>query len=344
LALTTKTKALLSSLGAVVLVAGAVVGYLMFIGETDGIPFLGGDRGPVTCPLTGERAANENLAGRTAVGVKIENIAEARPQAGLNQADIVYEEPVEGGITRFIAVFHCENAERLGPIRSARLADPVVLMQYGEVAFAYSGAVQQVIDAVGRTDIQDISHDRAPQIYEEDPTRSAPHHLYSSTRTLLGAAEAKRSPPDPVFEYEEEPPAQQGSQRAREVHLDFSPAADVYWDYRAQRRVYLRRHGETPHTLEDGQQVAADNIVVMVVELRETGIVDAAGTPSPDVEVVGSGPAYVIRDGRVVRGTWERDGRNDVTRLLNRQGDTIPLSPGRTWVELFPSDREVDVG
>lgn len=344
MALTTRAKALISSLGAVVLVAGAVLGYLMFTGQTDGLPFLGGDRGPATCPLTGEEAPNQNLSGRTAVAVKIENIAEARPQAGLNQADIVYEEPVEGGITRFIALYHCQNAERLGPIRSARLADPVVLMQFGEVAFAYSGAIQQVIDVVARTDIQDIGQDRAPQVYEEDPARSAPHHLYSSTRTLLSAAEARRSPPEPLFEYDEEAPAQQGSQRARQIHLDFSPASDVYWDYRGQQGTYVRRHGETPHTLEDGQQVVADNIVVMVVNLRETGIVDAAGTPSPDVEVVGSGPAHVIRDGRVIRGTWERDGRNDATRLLNRQGDVIPLAPGRTWVELFPSDREVDIG
>lgn len=343
--MTTRAKALLSALGAVVLVGGAVVGFLMFTGTTGGIPFIGGERDPVACPLTGQEARNERLAGRTAVAVKIENIAASRPQAGLNQADIVYEQPVEGGITRFIAVYQCRNAQRLGPIRSARHADPLVLEQLGDVAFAYSGAVQQVVDAVAATGtIQDISQDKAPQVYEADPSRSAPHNLYSSTQALLGEAERRNAPPEQVFEYDEEPPAQEGSRRARDVHLDFSPAADVFWTYRPQRGIYVRSHGETPHTLEDGAQVQTDNIVVMVVQLRDTGIVDAAGNPSLEAVVVGSGPAYVIRDGRVTEGTWKRDDRGDITRLLDGEGEVIPLSPGRTWVELFPSDREVEIG
>jgi hypothetical protein len=343
--MTTRGKALLSALGAVVLVGGAVVGFLMFTGNTGGIPFIGGERPPVECPLTGQEARNDRLAGRTPVAVKIENIAESRPQAGLNQADLVYEQPVEGGITRFIAIYHCRNAQRLGPIRSARNADPVVLRQFGEPAFAYSGAVQQVVQAVAATGtIQDIGFDNAPQLYEQDPSRSAPHNLYSSTQTLLGAAARRDVPPEPVFEYDEEPPAQEASRRAREVHLDFSPAADVFWTYRPGRGIYVRSHDGTPHTLEDGSQVQTDNIVVMVVDLRDTGIVDAAGNPSMEPVVVGSGTAYLIRDGRVVEGTWERDDQVDVTRFLDADGDAIPLAPGRTWVELFPSDRDVEIG
>lgn len=345
MALTTSGKVLFSALGAVVLVGGAVVGYLMFTGEADGIPFIGGERAPVTCPLTGEEASNERLAGRTALAVKVENIAESRPQAGLNEADIVYEQPVEGGITRFIAIYQCRNAQRLGPIRSARHADPEVLAQFGEAAFAYSGAVQPVVDAVARTGtIQDISQSNAPEAYQADPGRSAPHNLYSSTQTLLGEADRRNAPPEPLFEYEQEPPAQEGSRRAREVHLDFSPAADVFWSYRPQRGLYERSHDGTPHTMEDGEQVRTENIVVMVVELRDTGIVDAAGNPSLEPVVIGSGAAYVIRDGRVVEGTWERDDSDDRTRLLDAQGDVIPLAPGRTWVELLPSDREVEIG
>lgn len=345
MALTTSGKVLFSALGAVVLVGGAVVGYLMFTGEADGIPFIGGERAPATCPLTGEEARNERLAGRTALAVKIENIAESRPQAGLNEADIVYEQPVEGGITRFIAFYQCSNAQRLGPIRSARHADPEILAQYGEPAFAYSGAVQQVVDAVAGTGtIQDISQDNAPEAYEEDPSRSAPHNLYSSTQTLLGEADRRNAPPEPVFEYDEGPPGQQDSRGAREVHLDFSPAADVFWNYRPQRGIYERSHDGTPHLMEDGDQVRTENIVVMVVELRDTGIVDAAGNPSLEPVVIGSGTAYVIRDGRVIEGTWERDDRADPTRLLDPQGEVIPLAPGRTWVELFPSDREVRIG
>jgi hypothetical protein len=344
-AMTTRAKAIVSSLTAVVLVGGAVAGYLIFTGKTDGIPFLGGDRRPVVCPLTGEEATNEALAERTVVAVKIENISESRPQAGLNEADIVYEQPVEGGITRFIALYQCENATRLGPIRSARFVDPNVLVQYGPAIFGYSGAIPQVVSDVADTGLlQDVSQEQEADAYELDPNRSAPHNVYSSTKALLAAASDRRSAPESVFEFSEEPPARKGSKRAREVRLPFSSDADVVWRYQRAQGRYVRLHGETPHTAEDGEQVSTQNIVVMMIRLRDTGIIDAAGNPSPEVEVVGSGPVYVIRDGRVIEGTWQRPTLRDTTRFVDRNGDTIPLSPGRTWVELFPNDLEPDIG
>ncbi len=344
MALTTRTKAVLSSLGAVSLVGVAAVGYLLFTGSGDAIPFLGGSRDePVICPLTGEEAANERAARRTPVAVKVENISESRPQAGLEAADVVFEEPVEGGITRFVAVFHCEAATRVGPVRSARFVDPDILVQFGEPVFAYSGGVQQVVEQVAKSGaIQDLSQNQAADLYAADPNRSAPHNLYVSTSDLLSEAGKRGVKPDPLFEYEEEPPGRPGSRRARQINLDFSPEADVLWQYRGQRGVYVRSHGETPHALEDGSQVSSTNVVVLVVELRETGIIDAAGNPSPDVQIIGSGPAYVFRNGRVVQGRWVREGMAGMTQLLDRGGDVIPLAPGRTWVELFPSDLAVE--
>ena len=344
MALSTRSKAVLASVSAVVVVAAAGIGYLMFTGQSDAIPFLGGTRDPVSCPLTGEEAANPDLAGRTVLAVKIENSPESRPQAGLNEADVVYEEPVEGGITRFIALYLCQTAERVGPIRSARFVDPVIVSQYGPAVFAYSGGIPQVINDIASAGLQDVGYDTHPDAYTLDPNRSAPHNVYSSTRTLFRAGSDRGSPPEAVFEYDEEPPARQGSRRGRELHLEFSSSSDVYWRYQRNQDRYVRLHGETAHTAEDGQQVAAANVVVMQVELRDTGIVDAAGNPSPEVVAVGRGRAWILRNGRVIEGEWRRGAEGDVTELVDDAGEVIPLAPGTTWVELFPSDLEVEIG
>jgi hypothetical protein len=101
---------------------------------------------------------------------------------------------------------------------------------------------------------------------------------------------------------------------------------------------YLRFHGDDAHRLEDATQVAATNVVVMLVDRESTNIVDVAGNPAPTFDVVGSGDLFVFRNGSVIEGTWKRDSEEDVTRLLDRQGEEIALAPGQTWVELFPSD------
>lgn len=344
MAMSTRTKTVLSVLTVVAVLGGGVVGYLMFTGNTGAIPFLGGARDPAECPLTGVEADREGATGRTAVAVKVENIEEARPQAGLREADVVYEEPVEGGITRFIAIFQCEDADRVGPVRSARLVDPSILTQYGPAIFAYSGGIQRVKSLVERSPLQDLSQDSAPDLYTLDPNRSAPHHVYSDTKTLRRGAEQRNEPPEPVFEFDEAEPERQGSKRGRDVHLPFSSFADVNWDYRGGQDVYVRSHGDVPHTTEDGEQISAANVVVLEVELVDSGVVDAAGNPSPEVVAEGSGKAYIFRNGRLIQGEWRRPGEEDVMEFVDKSGDVIPLAPGTTWIELFPNDLPVEVG
>lgn len=336
MALTARARTLIATLGVVVLLAGTAVGYMMLT-KSEALPsFLGGGREePVLCPLTGEEAAQEKQAARPALAVKIENISESRPQAGLQQADIVYEQQVEGGITRFIAIYQCDNASRLGPVRSARFVDPNILVQYGSPLFAYSGAIPEVIADVAATGtIQDVGYDSQSDLYVEDPNRSAPHNIYASTTSLYPAGKRAAGAPAPVFEYDEEVPGRP-SKKATSLHLPFSGDADVMWGYRKATNDYARSHGTTPHTMEDGEQVSATNIVVMEVELKDTGVLDPAGNPSPEVVVIGTGNAYVFRDGRVIEGTWSRQTAAELTTFTNKKGEAITLTPGRTWVELY---------
>ena len=116
----------------------------------------------------------------------------------------------------------------------------------------------------------------------------------------------------------------------------------MYWAWSRRDDTWLRSHGTTPHTLEDGSQVSATNVVIQIVEVTDSRIIDAAGNASPDVELTGSGRAYVLRDGRMIAGRWERESLDDVTRFLTRDGAEIKLEPGRTWVQLVPSTVSVE--
>lgn len=294
---------------------------------------------PPSCPLTGQPAPHGRVPDRPALAIKVENLPEARPQAGLDRADVVYEEPVEGGITRFIVVFQCHDAGRVGPVRSGRTTDPKVLVQFGRPVMGYAGGQAPVVRAIDRAGVIDVNYNIAISAYTRDDSRPSPHNLYTSTRALWKAAKAKEGAPAPVFAYD--PELAGPSRKARTVHLPFSSYSDVFWKWSRTRAAWLRSHGTVPHLLEDGSRVQAANVVVMQVQVRSGPIVDAAGNHSPEVELTGSGKAYVFRDGRMIVGRWERPTLKDVTTFVTKAGAEIALAPGVTWVELLPDTLQV---
>jgi hypothetical protein len=292
---------------------------------------------PPTCPLTGELPPHGTVPDRPVLAVKIENSPDARPQAGLQAADIVYEEPVEGGITRFIAVYQCHDEARVGPVRSARTADPDVLAQFGVPVLAYSGGAPNVVRAIQEADLLPLDETSGAKAFVRDPARPAPHNLYAGTKDLYRVARSGSSAPEPVFAYA--PEITGPSRRVSTVHLPFSPTySDVWWTWSRKAEAWLRSHGDEAHLAEEGGPVSATNVVVQVVDV----VVGPRGGITPQLELTGSGKAYVFRDGRMIVGQWERPKLGDVTRFLTKEGDEIELEPGRTWVELFPSSIPVE--
>jgi hypothetical protein len=285
------------------------------------------------CPLTGV-LQDGPVPDRSVLAIKVEEAAEARPQAGLNEADIVYEQPVEGNITRLIAVYHCQDAVRVGPVRSARFMDPNLLPQFGTPLFGYSGAAREVVQKVEAADVVDLSFE-GPAVgsYERDPAREMPHNLFTSTENLYREGGTSGGEVRAVFSYREQ--IFRG-ERARSIHLPFNEElADIVWRWNQSARVWERFHSEEPHVDEAGTQITAVNVVVQVVELIPTDIVDTAGNPSSEVVVIGSGEAFVFRNGRVIEGTWRKRSPQAPTKFFGRGGREIPLAPGNTWVELF---------
>jgi Protein of unknown function (DUF3048) N-terminal domain/Protein of unknown function (DUF3048) C-terminal domain len=288
-----------------------------------------------TCPLTGLPATGGEKATRVALAVKIDNIAPALPQAGVNNADVVVEELVEGGLTRLMAIFQCQKAPDVGPIRSARESDADVLALLHGSVLGYSGANPQDMPPIrANSGSALISYDATPEYFRLDSTREAPHDVFSSTSTLLKAGLKLRpnlTAPPALFTYG---PIDASARRAHSVYMSW-PAASAQWTWSGSS--WLRTQDGVTDSLTDGQQISATNVVVLGVNIASTGLHDVLGNPSPLDVTIGSNPAWVLRDGKLIHGHWSRKSIGSEISLTDATGHPIDLEPGRTWIELLPT-------
>jgi hypothetical protein len=295
---------------------------------------------PTPCPLTGEELGRgRDAPSRPVVAVKIGNTEAAYPLSGLNDADMMYEELVEGGLTRFVALYQCAQPTRVGPIRSARTTDPRILVQYGDPPIlAFSGASPVVTDYVDRVGVLSLTETSANAAYERDETRYAPHNLYVSIKALNREArshDVDRAAPEPVFTFSDEVPGK--SRRARSVAVTFSFSNTAEWTWSGGR--WVRLFAGEPMLLEGGEALGVDNVLIQEVVVKP-GI-----GSSPDVTLTGSGRAWLLRDGRLVVGRWSRPSLDDVTAFRTKAGQDLSLAPGTTFVELVPKETgEVSFG
>ena len=266
---------------------------------------------------------------RPALAIKIDNVAAARPQSGINQADVVYEELVEAGITRLVAIFQTESPSVVGPIRSARTSDPILLSGFDMPLFAYSGANQITLDIVYASDVISVNWNRASSAYWQSTTRRSPHNLYASATQLWALnpePERTELPPAP-FEFRgSEEPLHPSAVPAERVDIDFG------WtevDYRWNGSGWARRQRGTAHIDSNGVRVAPSNMIVQFVRY---GTSPAAET-SPEAETVGTGVAWIFTDGHLIIGEWDRTDAS-LPAIYHVEGEEIRLTPGRTWVAL----------
>jgi hypothetical protein len=285
-------------------------------------------------PLTGTVAAIAPT--QPALSVKIDNAPAARPQSGLNQADLVFECLVEGGLSRLLAVYQSQSAASIGPIRSARPVDGALLRALNGGIFAYSGAATgEIAPAKAYSTAFLLSNDANPGPFQRLTSRSAPANVYSSTAKLRAEAArlgAHPGTPSDLFTYG---PVVPGSPTAQRISVVLGSAAAASWVYSGSS--YLRSEDGTPHLLADGQQVRATNVVVLRVQVAHSGITDAAGNEDPFVLAYGSGAAQFFRSGVVEDGRWSRPTVSDPFRFTSTSGGALTLSPGSTWIELVPA-------
>ena len=291
--------------------------------------------------MTGLPIDDATVLTRPALVVKIDNAdASARPQAGLVAADLVIEEKVEGPVSRFAAVFHSTDADPVGPVRSGRTTDIAIVSSLNTPLYAFSGANSTFLPKLRAAPLVDVGFDAAPDLYDRRPGRRAPNNLFTTTERLWTRAPEGAGPPPAQFSYRDpEVPATDGD-AVRSLRFAFGPGRGAVtgtftWDPDIEG--FRREQNGTAHVDETTTVFAPANVVVQVVEYVDTGVRDVAGTPVPEARLDGTGPAWVLRDGRLVQGRWARDDLAVPTSWTTIGGDTIDFAPGRTWVLLLPA-------
>jgi hypothetical protein len=281
-------------------------------------------------PLTGVPLADgQTVPDRPALAVKIDNVECAhRTQVGLNLADVVFEEIVEGRLTRFAAVFHSQSSNPVGPVRSGRSQDVDMLGSLQRPLLAWSGGNAGVVNYINSSDLINLSAQSNAGGYYRGRNCAKPHNLWNNTDTLWAQAPAQAGRPIPLFQYIDPGAAMPGGPISF-VNVKVG-VNDVRWGWDPASATFLRWQNGSPHKLADGTQVSANSVVVLVTPYRLT----PWDQHSPEAISVGQGDAYVFSNGTVQTGTWSRPDRLSGYTLTAPDGSPIKLAPGRTWIEM----------
>ncbi|HET9600767.1 MAG TPA: DUF3048 domain-containing protein [Acidimicrobiales bacterium] len=282
-------------------------------------------------PLTGLPAADALYAARPALVVKYDNHRDARPHAGLNQADIVYEEIVEG-ITRFFAIFQSTDASPIGPIRSARTTDVDLINQLNRPFFVWSGGNRNVVRAIGNANGVSRAHGQGPGWYRDPDRRrrTAVEHtlMNDGTPGLFATVEPGQGTPFPFFSYRPAGVASAGQPVTTiDAQLD---GVNLQWMWDPAQGVWIRSEYGAPHVDASGAPITASNVVVQFVPYQAS----SADRRSPEAVTVGEGDAWVFTDGKLIFAHWSRPDASRPAVFTDAGGQPVLLTPGRTWIEL----------
>ena len=292
-----------------------------------------------TCPLTGAPSPLGAVPARPALAVKIDNFPEARPQSGLDKADIVFEEPVEGGVTRYVAVFQCQDSGLVGPVRSARYPDVGIVDLLNDPIFIHVGGINPILSMIrnANDDNYDLYYQGA--IIQHPSGRVAPFDTYISTTAAFEANKKDTSVPSPLFQYSAT--AQTGIP-VNSVHIPFSQTSDETWTWNPTTKKFRLSYSGVPATTMNGVAVRTDNVVIMhVVTTTGPWLENNVGGYEVEVNPTGSGPLQVLRDGVLISGTWSRAGLSAPLVLTTANGSPLTLAPGQAWVEMVPQGKTV---
>lgn len=282
-------------------------------------------------PLTGVPVASEaDINPRPALVVKIDNATPAGGRHnGLGAADLVFEEIVEGNITRFAAVFHSRDSDPVGPIRSGRSQDVDLLTSLRNPLFAWSGGNPGVERAIRESTFIDLNPKHTPAYYRGPG--SAPHNLYSSTQRLWQEIPfGHPGAPPQQFTYLSEGEVFEGDPVAGvDMRVGGVP---VSWTWAPEEHAFVRSQRGRVHVDQQHGPIGATNVVLMVVEYYP----DPIDTRSPMAHTLGNGPAYIFSDGKAYEARWSRLTPDDPIRLQKvGTGEIVPINPGNTWIELL---------
>lgn len=280
-------------------------------------------------PFTGEQRIGDRV-----LAVKIDNVRPARPQTGLDQADLVYVEQVEAGLTRILAVFASRVPDEVGPVRSARESDLELLRQFDRPAFCYSGVQSRLRDRVESAHLIALPPGRLRDGYVRRSGRPAPHNLYLRPDAALRAASDASAPRDIGFRFGSAPG---GGRKAEERTVRY-PSASYGFNWSAEEERWRVSMDGEPAVTSGGTRLGAPTVVVQFVRIRSSAFGDRGGNNTPLTETVGSGRALVLRDGREYDARWSRPDAAGGTTFTGPDGRRLRFARGQVWVLLAPAD------
>lgn len=313
---------------------------ILFISLTVIILSLNGNTDLPKLPLVKEQAKNffTGLAGenKQILVVKIDDTNAAHPQIGLESADVVYVEQVEGGLTRLAAIYTSKLPPLIGPIRSARISDIELLAQFGRVGFAYSGAQSKMRPVIAAANLENLSAERnPPSIYGKDPDRPGPVDMILKPDLLLERANANpkiriETATASVFPFGDAPKGETNTAVAKVKWP--SAKYELRWDSTNEK--WLIYFNEKPNMAANGDHLYADTAIIQIVSIMPSIYGDKFGEITPFSKTTGSGKAVMLRDGFSYQISWQRNLETDVTTWMSQDGGVANFKPGRTWIFL----------
>jgi hypothetical protein len=281
--------------------------------------------GPLLSPFTGKPVHRL----KPVLIVKIGNTVPERPATGLARADIVYLIPVEGGLSRIMAVFSSRYPRVVGPVRSARQDDLQLLRQFGRPAFAWSGAQPQLVPVVEHAPIVDLYASTAAG-YFRSFDRVEPYNLYADTRTLLKQAQHASVARNIGFRFGP-PPAGGHPRKAASVSY---PAASFRFRWSPAKGRWLIWMDGAPAISTGAGQLSAPTVVIQHVVVGLSRFLEQGPMMPPDAETVGSGTALVLRNGQAFQTRWSRPAANGGTTFTTDSGKPMTFARGPVWIVL----------
>jgi hypothetical protein len=279
-------------------------------------------------------------AGKPVLVVKFDNTTFAQPHTGLKYADIVYVEEVEWGLTRLAAVFSTTLPKTVGPVRSARISDIELLAQFGKPAFAYSGSQHKLMPLLAKASLFDVSGDKGGKGYFRDHSRRAPYDYFGHPAVLLTRAPDASTAQDIGFTFSEEVPAGGRPVKVAVVPYPDSQAKYVWNPALGVFDVWLNKR---PAKATEGGVQHASTVVLQYVAQTDSGFGDRYGGRTPLLKTVGTGKAWILRDGRAYPVTWSRPVATGGTTFTGPDGEVVPFKPGQIWVTLVNSRSKATV-
>ena len=293
----------------------------------------------VECPTDGHYVSLDQTKNRP-FAIMIENHPDARPQSGLAKAEIVYEGVTEGGITRFMAVYGCnQDVAEIGPIRSAR-GYFLEWVKELNAFYAHAGGSTEGLNLIKAYDILDLNDSQ--KYFWRDKKRLSPHNLYTSIDKLISYAKSKKYEIEAdITKLKFKDDDKQAEPEGKEITVEFSGIVyEVKWIFEADKDAYRRVMAGGTHKDKSGETIYAKNVIVQFVESSQFKEGDKTLI---DLKNIGFGDAWVFLDGRVIKGTWRKESQTARTKFYNSKGQEIEFNRGPIWIEVLEKGKEVKI-